>query len=291
MAASLVSIVSAPTSNVRRRPLALTQRRLEANRRNAARATGPRTTEGKAKVARNAIKHGFFVVQERWTPTQRRDFEHTLDGLRNDLKPDGILEESCVATMAECYVRMAAMLRYENIAALKYHQRRDREMDERIAAADATEAARLEAARDQLRRAGLWRPTIPGPREARAIIRYGGSLDRAIRRAASDLEGFKSMRIGDVSLNSKVRKQTHYSASPNSVLRLGEGPRMPSAAATKVQKQTHYSASPRSGPEAAEGPRMAPLAISKNAKTNPLSSMFTGNRHARRRAKALARRR
>jgi hypothetical protein len=31
--------------------------------------------------------------------------------------------------------------------------------------------------------------------------------------------------------------------------------------------------------------------IGENAKTNPLSSMFTGNRHARRRAQALARRR
>ncbi len=273
----------------RRRPLALTQRRIEANRRNAARSTGPRTAQGKARVARNAIKHGFFVAQERWSPRQHRDFEEIFDGLRDDLQPQDVLEEGCVATMAQSYVRMAAMLRYENIAALRHHQRRERELDERIAAASPTQAAHLRAGREKLCRAGLWKPNIPGDPEARAIIRYSASLDRAIRRATSDLEGFKSMRNGGVSLNSNVRKRCE--ASPNSVLRLGEGPRMPSAAATKVQKQTHYSASPRSGPEAAEGPRMAPLAISKNAKTNPLSSMFTGNRHARRRAKALARRR
>jgi len=306
MAASPVSI---PSVTARRRPIALTSRRIEANRRNAAHSTGPRTPEGKAKVARNAIKHGFFVAQERWSPRQHRDFEEIFTGLRDDLKPQGILEESCVATLAQSYVRMAALLCYENIAAFKYHQQRDREINERIAAANPAEAARLRADREKLRRAGLWRPTIPGDREARAIIRYGGSLDRAIRSAASELEGLKRMRIGGVFRPAKLQKQTHYSASPNSgpeVLRRAsaqrlddsaspdngpepcEGPRMPRSADRKSQKQTHFEASPRSGSEAAEGPKVARSFEAKNAKTNPLSSTFTGNRHQRRRAKALA---
>jgi hypothetical protein len=288
MAASPVGIVSTPICNLRRRPLALTQRRIEANRRNATRSSGPRTVQGKAKVARNAIKHGFFVGQERWTPAQYRDFEETLDGFRDDLKPQGILEESCVRTIAESYVRMAAMLRYENIAALKYHQHRERVLNESIAVADAPTAARLRAQREKLRRAGLWGPTIPGPRDAMAIIRYSGRLDRAIRRAASDLESLKSFRPGGASSRLKVQKQTHFSASPRGGLERREGPRAPVSGSQKVQKHTHFEASPRSGPEAAEGPRMAISSEVKNAKTNPLSSMFTGNRHERRRAKALA---
>jgi hypothetical protein len=319
MAASPISFpASVPSSSVRRRPLALTQRRLEANRRNAARSTGPRTPEGKARVARNPIKHGFFVAQERWTPAQHRDFEQTLKGLRDDLKPQGMVEESCVLTIAQSYVRMAAMLRYENIAALKYHQQRERELNDRIASADAREAQRLRAGRDKLRRAGLWHPTIPGPREAQAIIRYGGSLDRTIRRASSCLEGLKSLRIGGFSRGSKLQKQTHYSGPPSNGPEAAEGPRMSRCSGAKMQKQTHYSASPNSGPEPGEGPRVAPSRISENAKTNrseaspnsvlrlgegpqmatsskaqnaktnPLTSMFTGNRHARRRAKALA---
>ena len=102
------------------------------------------------------------------------------------------------------------MLRYENIAASKHHQEQERELEERIAVADAAEAARLRAQRDDLRAAGLWRPTIPGPREAKAIIRYGGRLDRTIRRAASELEGRKACGLAAARRRSKVQKQTHY---------------------------------------------------------------------------------
>ncbi len=297
MAAS-PSIVPSPTSNARRRSLVLTPRRIEANRRNAAHSTGPRTAAGKAKVARNGIKHGFFAAQQRWTPTQRRNFQETLDGLRADFNPAGPLEEACIATIAESYVRMAAMLRYENLAALKYHQHRERELNQRIAAASPAEAERLTARREELRRAGLWRPTIPGERDVRAIVRYSGSLDRAIRRATSELQALRNGRIVEASLLTKVQKQTHLSASPRGGPEAAEGPRMPPSAGSKVQKQTHLSASPRSGPEAAEGPRMSlpdtshPISDeTENAKANPLSSMFTGNRHQRRRAKALAARR
>ena len=310
MAACPVDVT--PLSCSRRRPLALTQRRLEANRRNAARSTGPRTADGKARVARNAIKHGFFVAQEKWTPAQHHDFETTLNGLRDDLQPQDMLEESCVETIAASYVRMAYVLRYENIAALKHHQNLDREMSQRIAAAAPPEAARLRAQREKLRRAGLWRPTIPAEREAKAIIRYEGCIDRAIRRATSQLEILKNMRTGGASSmpasHRKVQKQTHYSASPSSG---------PEALRRAFAKRLECWASPISGPEAAEGPRVLhenaktnPLATSprsgheaveqsstanlelhENAKTNPLSSMFPGNRHQRRRAKALARRR
>jgi hypothetical protein len=316
MAASPVCVTAAHVSSTlrsRRPPLALTTRRLEANRRNAARSTGPRTAAGNAHVARKAIKHGFFVGAQRRTEQQRRDFAEIFDGLSEDFKPQGDAEEICVATIADSYVRMASLLRYENIAALEYHQQCERELNERIATADESQAARLRAHRETLRRAGLWRPTIPGPREG-AAIRYQGRLDRPIRGAMADLRGLKSIRDAATS-NRKLQKRRE-TASSAVLSRCGEGPQTPSTRSVKAQKQTHFvqqnsgisayadsvrarhkepgdasSRKIRSG-VAITAPE-AMCATNESAETKPLSSTFTGNfagnRHELRRARAQAR--
>jgi hypothetical protein len=292
VAASPISIAptaNAPIGNLRRRPFTLTSRRLAANRRNAARSTGPRMPKGKAKVARNAIKHGYFAAQSRWTPEQHRDFVQTLDGLRDDFKPAGVGEESCVWTMAYSYARMAALWRYENIAAVNYHQECERELNARIAAAEPSEAERLEARRERLRRAGLWKPTLPGPREATAIIRYQGRLDRMIRGAMSDLRGIRSMRVAAPS-NRKVGKRRETSSS-GVLSRCGEGPRTAVPLKTKSAKTNPLRGSRALSLDSAERASEVILDDSESAKTNPLSSMFMGNRHERRRAKAIARQR
>jgi hypothetical protein len=208
-------------------------------------------------------------------PRAASRFRGDARGAARRLQPQSALEESCVTTMALSYVRMAAMLRYENIAALEYHQQQDRQMSERIATAKPAEAAHLRAQRQTLRRAGLWEPTIPGPREAKAIIRYSGCLDRTIRRAAAELESSRRLRKGSFSAIGKMQKQNHYSAPPNNRPAAADGPRIPLRPNMNVQKQTHFE---------------APPSTNENTKTNPLSSMFMGNRHERRRAKALAKR-
>jgi hypothetical protein len=67
-------------------------RRIEANRRNAMNSTGPRTPEGKAVVARNALKHGLLAREILIRGERGEDLAAFARRLRDRLKPLGELE-------------------------------------------------------------------------------------------------------------------------------------------------------------------------------------------------------
>ena len=83
------------------------QCKIEANRRNALKSTGPRTPAGKARSAWNSLKHGLlsrklFVTSKH----DKRRFSRLLSNLRRDLLPVGTLEEVLVEKIAYEYWRL-----------------------------------------------------------------------------------------------------------------------------------------------------------------------------------------
>ena len=68
------------------------ERQVEANRRNAEHSTKPRTPEGKAAVAQNAIKHGLLAREVVMDFEDRDEFEAFQEGLLADLAPEGEAE-------------------------------------------------------------------------------------------------------------------------------------------------------------------------------------------------------
>ena len=132
----------------------------------------------------------------------------------------------------------------------------------------------------------------PSPVLARRprFCRYQGSLDRTIRAAMANLRGLKSMRPGGVSRDTKGQKQTHFEAPPRSGPEVAEGPRAATLSGPKSAETKPLRGIAEKGPEAWRRTSEVISPECKNAKTNPLTSMFTGNRHQRRKAKVLARR-
>jgi hypothetical protein len=96
---------------------AVSIRKIEANRKNALKSTGPKSPRGKAYSGRNAIKHGLFsgqmmdFVSHGEDPTE---YEKILNGLRARYHPMGTAEELEVERIALCWWRLKRAWRYEN---------------------------------------------------------------------------------------------------------------------------------------------------------------------------------
>jgi len=82
------------------------KRKIEANRKNALRSTGPKTARGKAFVARNAIKHGILVSQIMTTELEQNEFESLIQALFQEDQPVGRSEELLVERIANCWWRL-----------------------------------------------------------------------------------------------------------------------------------------------------------------------------------------
>lgn len=74
---------------------AVSPRKLEANRRNAKRSTGPKTPDGKAKSSQNAITHGIFAKQffSGAAPETLKEMEELAAGIWAHYQPVGTIEE------------------------------------------------------------------------------------------------------------------------------------------------------------------------------------------------------
>ena len=91
----------------------LSNRQLDANRRNALRSSGPRTAAGKAVARDNALKHGFLSRHLIIEGESAEDFQQLLDELMAEYRPVGVVETGLVEQVAICLWRKARFVRAE----------------------------------------------------------------------------------------------------------------------------------------------------------------------------------
>jgi hypothetical protein len=102
------------------------QRQIDANRRNARKSTGPRTPEGKAVVAQNAVRHGLLSAKLLIDGEEEAELFGLAERLRAEYRPEGEFEELLVEDIVATSWRLrrvphfeAALLRKNNdIAAM-----------------------------------------------------------------------------------------------------------------------------------------------------------------------------
>jgi hypothetical protein len=93
------------------------QKKVEANRRNAQLSTGPTSAEGKKASSLNASKHGLLVkdvvITTRDNKEDQAEFDRLLAEMRDCYGPVGIAEDLLVREMTISYWRSARALRCE----------------------------------------------------------------------------------------------------------------------------------------------------------------------------------
>jgi len=104
----------------------LTEKQLEANRRNAELSTGPVTDEGKAIVSKNRVSHGVLsrdVVLPGMEQFENvEDFQQLKESMKEYWNPEGVMEESLCEDLAIQWWRMRRLYRHESGSLKEQHE-------------------------------------------------------------------------------------------------------------------------------------------------------------------------
>jgi len=91
-----------------------TEAQVSANRSNAAKSTGPKTTQGKAVVAQNAIKHGLLARQNVIMGEDQQEFDLHRGEFLDELAPAGTMETFLAERIVSLTWRLRRAERVQN---------------------------------------------------------------------------------------------------------------------------------------------------------------------------------
>jgi hypothetical protein len=182
----------------------LSPQKLAAQRANAQKSTGPRSSDGIAAVRLNAIKHGFFardaVNLELDGPARIEEFNSLLEALLEEFQPESARERILVDDVAACLWRMRRILRYEcretwsEEDAERRNSVAERPSDNILTSMGYDKRrARLRRGR-KLRRSGLDAFVMPVYGDVDTIVRFERMVKRNLYRALDALEQIRAIR-------------------------------------------------------------------------------------------------
>ncbi|HTA45182.1 MAG TPA: hypothetical protein VK789_22195 [Bryobacteraceae bacterium] len=104
----------------------ISEKQIEANRRNAQFSTGPKTEQGKRRCALNALRHGLTGQVSAMTEEDRAAHDQFCDAMLKDLAPAGALEAQLAQRVATDSWRLNRISAVEdNLFALGFHDQGD----------------------------------------------------------------------------------------------------------------------------------------------------------------------
>ncbi|MBX6313355.1 MAG: hypothetical protein IRY99_10640, partial [Isosphaeraceae bacterium] len=123
--------------------MACSEARLNANRANAQKPTGPKTEAGKIRARRNALKHGMSGLGLCLLPEDEARLKDRLVGWLEELRPQGEVQDYLILQAVTASIQLDRCHRAQAAALAERLRTAERDWDERYAAEVAALAARL----------------------------------------------------------------------------------------------------------------------------------------------------
>jgi len=149
--------------------------KIEANRRNALKSTGPKTERGRERARLNALRHGMTARQLVATDEDFGDFARFSAELRATLAPADAVEEQMVEGIVVSTWRLRRAWRAE-AALIKVQQRH----------ANYGDKPELAAV-----------PVTLGAHELDRLVRYEAAIERLLERGYAALERRQARRLAE----------------------------------------------------------------------------------------------
>lgn len=161
------------------------ERKVAANRANAARSTGPRTDDGKAVACRNALRHGLFA-SESLLPSEDGEALVAFEGrLRAELAPVGEFEALLVDRIVAAAWRLRRLHRVE--VNLFRHHMEEGALTTALAYWDGP------VKRDE---GYAFRVDAKNGDALSKLSRYESTIERSLLKAVHELQRLQTLRTG-----------------------------------------------------------------------------------------------
>ena len=220
-----------------------TEAQVKASRENAKKSTGPRTTEGKARASKNALKHG-LTAQDAVIPGEDpAAFDRHLTKLEDTYLPRNYVEKQIVHQIADTMWRIKRLSRIETtVISASIERTRVYQHDYRV--------ERIRQGREgdlQL----LGESMFCGTKFLNNLARYDGHLRRCLHR---DLELMMKIRREDEKARAAFDAEEDLEAAPGHPPPSGRKRYVPEQAPPPIQDNAHQDReSPADRPRPAIG--------------------------------------
>jgi hypothetical protein len=226
------------------------QKQIDANRRNAAKSTGPRTAKGKARVSQNALTHGLTAEALVLPGEEAENFEDLYQGIRETYQPTDNVEEALIHEMA---IHRWRLLRYFRMEVGIFWDFYDSGVDHQKSYPYRFAPPADEHQRHTCCLGKVARGCSGEVDRFKSLTRYETAIERGFHRALKTLEMRRNTMAARSARAPRTQEKDDYETNPN-----------------QEQTPSNQADTPRIGPSrVALEPNIGPVTLQEPANPGP----------------------